>query len=132
MLEDLLRHSDVLLANVRGDHVSRLRLRYDDVCATNPALVCCSITGFGRTGPRAAQGAYDYSIQGHAGWMSLTGSPDSPPTRTGLSLVDVSAGYVAALCIAAMLWRRGRCHPVDLGIEASDRKASELRAAGER
>jgi crotonobetainyl-CoA:carnitine CoA-transferase CaiB-like acyl-CoA transferase len=106
VLHDLLRGSDVLLSNLRGDHVARLGLRYDDLKAVNPALVCCSISGFGRTGPRAAEGAYDYTIQGFAGWMSLTGEPGTPPTRTGLSLVDVSAGYVAALCIAAMLVRR--------------------------
>lgn len=106
VLHDLLRGSDVLLSNLRGDHVDRLGLGYDDLKAVNAALVCCSITGFGRTGPRAAEGAYDYTIQGYAGWMSLTGEPGTPPTRAGLSLVDVSAGYVAALSIAAMLVRR--------------------------
>jgi crotonobetainyl-CoA:carnitine CoA-transferase CaiB-like acyl-CoA transferase len=106
VLHDLLRSSDVLLSNLRGDHVARLGLRYADLEVLNPRLVCCSITGFGRTGPRAAEGAYDYTIQGFAGWMSLTGEPGTPPTRTGLSLVDVSAGYVAALSISAMLVRR--------------------------
>ena len=103
---DLVAVSDVLLSNVRGDHVERLGLRYEDVREINPGIVCCSITGFGRTGPRRAQGAYDYSIQGFAGWMSVTGAPDGPPTRAGLSLVDVSAGYVAALAISAALVRR--------------------------
>ena len=105
-LRDLIAASDVLFSNLRGDNVERLGLRYEDVSELNPAIVCCSITGFGRTGPRRALGAYDYSIQGFAGWMSLTGDPDSPPTRSGLSLVDVSAGYVAALAICAALVRR--------------------------
>ena len=103
---DLVGVCDVLLSNVRGDHVERLGLRYEDVREINPGIVCCSITGFGRTGPRRAQGAYDYSIQGFAGWMSVTGAPDGPPTRAGLSLVDVSAGYVAALAVSAALVRR--------------------------
>ena len=106
VFHDLLHAADVLLANVRGDLVTRLGLAYADLREVNPRLVCCSITGFGRTGPRAAQGAYDYTIQGFAGWMSLTGEPGTPPTRTGLSLVDVSAGYVAALAITAALVRR--------------------------
>ena len=104
--EDLVRAADVVFSNVRGDHVERLGLRYEDLRPLNPGIVCCSITGYGRTGPRRAQGAYDYGIQGIAGWMSLTGAPDAPPTRAGLSLVDVSAGYVAALAICAALVRR--------------------------
>jgi crotonobetainyl-CoA:carnitine CoA-transferase CaiB-like acyl-CoA transferase len=60
------------------------------------------------TGPRAAEGGYDYVMQGMAGWMSLTGEPQSPPTKSGLSLVDLSAGYVAALAVMAGLWRARR------------------------
>ena len=44
------------------------------------------------TGPRAAEGGYDYILQGYAGWMSLTGEPDGPPAKTGLSLVDMATG----------------------------------------
>jgi len=70
--------------------------------------VCCSLSGFGTTGPRAAEGGYDYMIQGLAGWMSLTGGPESPPTRSGLSLVDWSGGYVAAIAVLAGLVRARR------------------------
>ena len=59
------------------------------------------------TGPRAAEGAYDATIQALAGWMSVTGGPDEPPTKSGLSLVDFPAGYVAALGAA----RRGLAGP---------------------
>ena len=52
----------------------------------NPAIVCCSLTGFGMTGPRSAEPAYDYVLQALAGWMSLTGEPDGPPVKSGLSL----------------------------------------------
>jgi crotonobetainyl-CoA:carnitine CoA-transferase CaiB-like acyl-CoA transferase len=59
-------------------------------------------------GPRARQGGYDYTVQGLAGWMSLTGGPDQPPTKSGLSLVDFCGGYVAALAILAGVWQARR------------------------
>ena len=65
--------------------------------------MCCSLTGFGMTGPRAEEGGYDYILQGYAGWMSLTGEPDGPPDKTGLSLVDMAAGYAAALALMCRL-----------------------------
>jgi crotonobetainyl-CoA:carnitine CoA-transferase CaiB-like acyl-CoA transferase len=60
------------------------------------------------TGPRASEGGYDDVMQGLAGWMALTGEPDGPPTKSGLSLVDLSGGYVAALAVLAGLWRSRR------------------------
>ena len=55
-------------------------------------IVCCSLSGFGMTGPRSAQPGYDYILQGLAGWMDVTGEPDGPPTKSGLSMVDFSGG----------------------------------------
>ena len=81
---------------------------YEHLAATNPRIVCCSLSGFGMTGPRAKEGGYDYIMQGLAGWMSLTGEPDGPPAKSGLSLVDLSGGYVAAIAILAGLWRAQR------------------------
>jgi crotonobetainyl-CoA:carnitine CoA-transferase CaiB-like acyl-CoA transferase len=108
VLEDLVRVSDVVYSNLRGDQPKRLGLTYDDLEHVNPRIVCCSLSGFGMTGPRAGEGGYDYMIQGLAGWMSLTGEPDSPPTKSGLSLVDLSGGYVAAIAVLAGLWRSRR------------------------
>jgi crotonobetainyl-CoA:carnitine CoA-transferase CaiB-like acyl-CoA transferase len=108
VLEDLVRGSDVLYSNLRGDQPGKLRLRYADLRTVNPYIVCCSLSGFGMTGPRAAEGGYDYVIQGLAGWMSLTGEPGGPPTKSGLSLVDLSAGYVSALAVVSGLWRARR------------------------
>jgi crotonobetainyl-CoA:carnitine CoA-transferase CaiB-like acyl-CoA transferase len=108
VLEDLVAVSDVLFSNLRGDQPAKLRLRYEDVRHVNERVVCCSLSGFGETGPRAREGGYDYVMQGLAGWMSLTGGPEEPPTKSGLSLVDLSAGYVAALAILAGLWRARR------------------------
>ena len=60
------------------------------------------------TGPRASEGGYDYMMQGLAGWMSLTGDPDGPPTKSGLSLVDLSGGYASVIAVLAGLWRARR------------------------
>src|SRR4029079_2257690 len=87
---------------------ARLGLRYADLEHVNPRLVCVSLSAFGNTGPRPAQGGYDFTIQGIDGWMSVTGGPQQPPTKSGLSLVDYCAGYVAALAIVAGVWRARR------------------------
>jgi crotonobetainyl-CoA:carnitine CoA-transferase CaiB-like acyl-CoA transferase len=99
VFRDLVRCSDAVYSNLRGDIPERLKLRYDDLRGVNPKIVCCSLSGFGMTGPRRAEPAYDYVLQGMAGWMSLTGEPDGPPEKSGLSLVDYSGGYVAALAL---------------------------------
>ncbi|GAB3136848.1 CoA transferase [Micromonospora sonneratiae] len=103
IFEELVRRSDVVYSNLRGDVPAKMRIRYDDLKHLNPAIVCCSLTGFGMTGPRAAEPGYDYILQGLAGWMSLTGDPDGPPTKSGLSLVDYSGGFVAAISLLAGL-----------------------------
>jgi crotonobetainyl-CoA:carnitine CoA-transferase CaiB-like acyl-CoA transferase len=108
VFEDLVRDADAVFSNLRGDLPARLGLRYADLCTVNPRIVCCSLSGFGMTGPRASEGGYDYVMQGLAGWMSLTGEPDGPPVKSGLSLVDLSGGYVAALALMAGLWRARR------------------------
>lgn len=108
VLEDLVRGSDAVLSNLRGDQAARLRLRYEDFEHVNPRIVCVSLSAFGNTGPRAAEGGYDFTVQGIAGWMSLTGGPDQPPTKSGLSLVDYCGGYVAALALLAGVWQARR------------------------
>jgi crotonobetainyl-CoA:carnitine CoA-transferase CaiB-like acyl-CoA transferase len=108
VLGDVVRHVDVVFSNLRGDQPERLGLRYHQLAEFNPRIVCCSLSGFGMTGPRAAEGAYDHTIQGLAGWQSLTGEPDGPPVKSALSLVDFSAGYVAAVAMLAAVWRARR------------------------
>lgn len=101
VLHDLVAASDAVYSNLRGDIPEKLGIRYDDLKHVNPRIVCCALTGFGMTGPRRADPAYDYLVQGLCGWMSLTGEPDSPPTKTGVSLVDYCGGYVAAISLLA-------------------------------
>jgi crotonobetainyl-CoA:carnitine CoA-transferase CaiB-like acyl-CoA transferase len=108
VFEDLVRGADAVFSNLRGDVPEKLGIRYADLKHLNPRIVCCSLTGFGMTGPRAAQPGYDYVLQGLAGWMDITGEPDGPPTKSGLSLVDFSGGLVAALSLLAGLHRARR------------------------
>jgi crotonobetainyl-CoA:carnitine CoA-transferase CaiB-like acyl-CoA transferase len=92
----------------RGHPPPRLGLTWEQLRDVKPTIVCCSLSGFGTTGPRAAEGGYDYMMQGLAGWQMLTGDPDGPPTKSGLSLVDLSGGYAAAIALLAGVWRARR------------------------
>ena len=103
VFERLVTRSDAVFSNLRGDVPEKLGIRYDDLRALNPAIVCCSLSGFGMASSRRTDPSYDYMLQGIAGWMGLTGEPDGPPTKSGLSLVDYSGGLVAALSLMAAL-----------------------------
>ncbi len=108
VLEDLVRAADAVYSNLRGDQPRRLGLTYDQLRHVNPRIVCCSLSGFGMTGPRASEGGYDFMMQGLAGWQLLTGDPDGPPTKSGISLVDLSGGYASTIALLAGLWRARR------------------------
>ncbi len=103
VFEDLVAVSDAVYSNLRGDVPEKLRLRYEHLAPINPRIVCVSVSGFGMTGPRSNNPGYDYILQGLAGWMALTGEPDGPPTKSGLSLVDYSGGFVGALSLLSGL-----------------------------
>jgi len=103
VFEELVKVSDVVYSNLRGDVPKKIQITYEDLKHLNPAIVCVSLSGFGMTGPRRAQPGYDYVLQGLGGWMDLTGEPDGPPTKSGLSLVDYSGGFVAAISLLAGL-----------------------------
>jgi crotonobetainyl-CoA:carnitine CoA-transferase CaiB-like acyl-CoA transferase len=108
VFHDIVRVCDGVYSNLRGDQPARLGLTYDHLREVNPRIVCCSLSGFGKTGPRASEGGYDYMMQGLAGWQSLTGEPGGPPTKSGLSLVDLSGGYASAIALMAGIWRARR------------------------
>ena len=101
VFERLVANADAVYSNLRGDVPEKLGITYAQLAGINPRIVCCSLSGFGTSGPRRDQPGYDYLLQGLAGWMSLTGDPDGPPTKTGPSLVDFSGGVVAALALVA-------------------------------
>jgi crotonobetainyl-CoA:carnitine CoA-transferase CaiB-like acyl-CoA transferase len=119
VLHDLARVSHAVYNNLRGDLPARLGLTYAALRAVNPALVCCSLSGFGLTGPRAAEPAFDYLIQGYAGWMSVTGEPDGPPGKCGVSVVDFAGGYASIAALMAGLWdatRTGVGRDIDVSL----------------
>jgi crotonobetainyl-CoA:carnitine CoA-transferase CaiB-like acyl-CoA transferase len=127
VLRDLARRSHAVYNNLRGDLPERLGLTYAALRDVNPALVCCSLSGFGRTGPRAAEPAFDYLIQGYAGWMSVTGEPDGPPVKCGVSVVDFAAGYASMAALLAGLWDAQRTGVGrDLELSLLDTAASML------
>ncbi len=79
VFEDLVRKvSDAVYSNLRGDVPAKIGITYDDLKHLNPAIVCCSLSGFGMTGPRVKEPGYDYILQGLAGWMDVTGEPGRP------------------------------------------------------
>jgi crotonobetainyl-CoA:carnitine CoA-transferase CaiB-like acyl-CoA transferase len=97
VLHDLVRISDGFFSNLRGDQPERLGLTYEHLGEVNPRIVCCSLSGFGMTGPRKSEPGYDYLFQAYSGFMSLTGDPSTPPTKAGVSIVDYAGGLNAAL-----------------------------------
>ncbi|MBW2145676.1 MAG: CoA transferase [Deltaproteobacteria bacterium] len=108
IFHDLVRISDCVFNNLRGDLPIKLGLTYTALESVNPRIVCCSLTGFGTTGRRAGEPGYDYLMQGLAGFMSMTGGSDTPPTKAGVSFVDFSGGAMAMLGLMAGLWRLHR------------------------
>jgi crotonobetainyl-CoA:carnitine CoA-transferase CaiB-like acyl-CoA transferase len=104
LFERLITGADIVFSNLRGDLPDKLRIRYTDLRHVNPRIVCVSLSGFGTSGPRRHQPAYDHTIQALAGWQSMTGEPGGPPVRSALPLVDLAAGYVAALTMVANVY----------------------------
>jgi len=101
----LVTVSDAVYSNPRGDLPAKLGLDYPSLKAVNPRIVCCALSGFGKTGPRAADPGYDFLVQALAGFMSLTGEPGAPPTRCGVSIADFSGGLASAVGLLAGLLR---------------------------
>ena len=106
ILQKLATRSDVLVENFRPGTMARLGLSYEQAAALNPGLVYCSISGFGQTGPRADQPAYDQILQGMGGVMSLTGPAEGPPTKFGVPIADIAAGMFGAYAVACALYAR--------------------------
>lgn len=119
VFDRLVAKCDAVFNNLRGDLPDRLGLTYDSLKSLNPAIVTCSLSGFGRTGPRSAEPGYDALVQAYAGYMGLTGGPDEPPTRSGVSLIDFAGGLAAALGLVAALveaQRTGTGRDIDVAL----------------
>lgn len=93
--------SDAVFNNLRGDLPAKLGLTYEQLKDVNKQLVCVHLSAYGREGERAAWPGYDYLMQAECGYLSVTGEPGGPPSRMGLSLVDLSTGLQAAIALAS-------------------------------
>ena len=103
VLHELAAGADALASNLRGDVPARLGLTYEALRASNPRIVCAHLSAYGREGPRADWPGFDYLMQAEAGYFSLTGEPDAPPARFGLSMVDFMTGLGLAYALLAGL-----------------------------
>ena len=106
ILTNLIAGADVVAQNFRPGVMDRLGYGYEAVAAIRPDIVYCSISGFGQSGPRSHLPAFDGAIQAASGMMSITGHPETGPTRTGYMPVDMATALNAAFAISAALYRR--------------------------
>jgi itaconate CoA-transferase len=106
-LEELIAGADVLLQNLKPGSMDKLGFSLERLKKDYPALICCTITGYGDDGPYAQRKAYDLLIQAESGLASITGGPDGP-SRVGLSIVDIATGATAHASILEALIARGR------------------------
>ena len=119
VMRALLRTADVFVENYRPGALAAHGLGYAEIAKINPRIVYCSVSAFGQTGPRGTETGYDFVFQAVAGLMSLTGTPETGPLRTGAPVVDYATGYMAAYAISAALFHRertGRGQHIDLAM----------------
>ena len=115
----LIAEADVLIENFKVGGLARYGLDYPSLSALNPRLVYCSITGFGQTGPYASRAGYDFLIQGMAGWMDLTGSPEGEGQKVGVAFADLFTGLYSVIAVQAALTARaqtGRGQHIDMSL----------------
>jgi crotonobetainyl-CoA:carnitine CoA-transferase CaiB-like acyl-CoA transferase len=105
LAQELARRADIFVQNFKPGGLARFGLDYESVRAANPAIIYASISGFGAGGGKDLPG-YDLMVQAMSGLMSLTGAPDGPPYRAGISMFDVMAGLHTAIAILAALHYR--------------------------
>ena len=110
LVRRLAQKADIVIENYKVGGLKKFGLDHESLRAENPALICCSITGFGQDGPYAPRGGYDFLIQGMGGLMSVTGpaagTPGSEPTKVGVAVIDLFTGLYAVIAILAALRHR--------------------------
>jgi crotonobetainyl-CoA:carnitine CoA-transferase CaiB-like acyl-CoA transferase len=123
IVRELAMQADIVLENYKAGTLARYGLDEASLRALNPRLIYCSVTGFGQTGPRRDQPAYDFLIQAMGGLMSVTGErdgrPGGGPQKVGVPIVDLMTGLYAAVSVLAALARRnetGRGDTIDIGM----------------
>lgn len=115
----LVKTSDVVIDNFRPGVVKKLGFGYDTLKELNPRIICCSISGYGQTGPFKDRPAFDLVIQARGGIMSYTGEPGEMPVRMGAPMGDLTGGLFASQGILAALYQReqtGRGQQIDISL----------------
>jgi len=105
VLHQLIGSSHAIINNLRGNQPTKLGVDYASLKSINRAIVCGHISAYGRDNSRAARPGYDYLMQSEAGFLSMTGEPDGPPARFGLSVVDFMTGMMLAYGITAAIMK---------------------------
>jgi crotonobetainyl-CoA:carnitine CoA-transferase CaiB-like acyl-CoA transferase len=119
VVERLVRDADVVVENFRPGVMASLGIGYEQLSALNPRLIYCAVSGFGQSGPLGRAAAFDGMIQAMSGLMSITGHPETGPTRAGFAACDVISGMTAAFGLASALFQRthtGRGQLVDVSM----------------
>jgi CoA:oxalate CoA-transferase len=106
IFQRLLSHAEVLVENFRFGTMEKLGCSWELLHVRYPNLICAVVSGFGQTGPDSHRAAYDVVVQGRGGIMSITGQPDTPPTRVGVSIGDLAAALYLAIDILSVLRKR--------------------------
>ena len=108
VIKALVQKSDVLVENFRTGTMESFGLGYDVLAEINPRLIYCSVSAFGRTGPRKDSPGYEALMQAFSGIMSITGEPGGPPVRSAVSFLDLTTGILCALGVTAAVHQRER------------------------
>ena len=119
ILRHLAARADIVIENFKPDGLTKYGLDHTTLCAAHPALIYCSISGFGQTGPNRSQPGYDLMAQGYSGIMSITGEPEGAPMKVGVGIADVMCGMYATIGILAALRHRdqtGEGQHIDLSL----------------
>lgn len=116
---DLVRHADVVFDNFSVGVPRRLGIDHARLAEVNPRIITCSVTGFGETGPDTQRPAFDQVVQAMGGGMSITGTPETGPIRSGIPIGDLGGGIFGAIGVLAALAERertGRGQHVDVSM----------------
>lgn len=119
VFKDLVRNADVVFDNFGVGVTQRLGIDYAALSEINPGIITCSVTGFGSTGPNTKRPAFDQVVQAMGGGMSITGTPETGPTRSGIPIGDLGGGVFGAMGVLAALAERtrtGRGQHVDVSM----------------
>ena len=103
IFRSLAAHADAVYDNLRGDLPKTLGLTYDALAEVNPGIVCAHLSAYGREGSRASWPGFDFLMQAESGYLMLSGEPDGPPARCGVSIIDMMTGVMASFALVSGL-----------------------------